>query len=47
VKQVASVATSVEIDSLTRRLEEGKFTLISHFSHGTIDEVAWYMDMDV
>ena len=43
-KQVASVATSAEIDDLTRRLEEEDFAMISHFSHGTINEDGWYVD---
>lgn len=43
-KQVTGVATYAEIDGLTRRLEKEDFALISHFSQGTIDEVAWYVD---
>lgn len=35
-KQVASVATLVEIDDLSRRLEEEDFAMISHFSQGTV-----------
>jgi len=31
-KQVVSVATSIEIDALTRRLKEEDFVMISHFS---------------
>ena len=42
--QVFGVATSAEIDALTRKLEEEDFAMTSHFSQGTIDEDGWYMD---
>jgi len=38
------VATSAEIDALTKRLEEEDFAMISHFSQCTIDEDGWYVD---
>ncbi len=38
---------SVEIDDLSRRLENEDFAFISHFSLGTIDEVAWYVENGV
>ena len=43
-KQVVGVATLVEIDDLSRRLEEEDFAMISHFSQGTIKEDGWYVD---
>ena len=43
-KQVAGVASSTKIDDLSRRLESEDFALISHFSQGTINELAWYVD---
>ena len=46
-KQVVGVATSIEIDDLFRILESEGFSLISHFSHGNIDEAAWYVDSGV
>lgn len=45
-KQVASVSTSAEIDSLNRRLEK-QVAMISHFSEGTINEDGWYMESGV
>ena len=41
--QAVGVATSAEIDDLTRRLEED-FAMISHFLQGTINEDGWYVD---
>ena len=46
-KEVASVATSTEIDDLTRRLEEEEFAMISHLSQGTLNEDGWYMESGV
>ena len=46
-KQFIGVATSTEIVSFNRGLEEEKFVMISHFSHGTIDEDEWYVQSGV
>ena len=43
-KQVISVATSAEMDNLSKRLEEEDFAMISHFSEGNIKEDGWYVD---
>lgn len=43
-KEVAGVATSIELDDLSMRLESEDIALISHFSKGVIDEITWYVD---
>lgn len=43
-KKVVVVATSVEIDDLSRRLEEEDFAMISHISQGTVNEDGWYVN---
>jgi len=42
-KQVTGVTTFNEIYDLSKRLESEDFSLISHFSKGGINEVAWYV----
>ena len=46
-KQVIGVATSAEIDDLTKRMKEDDFAMISHFSQGIINEDGWYVDSGV
>ena len=46
-KQVTGVSTYVEIDDFTKILEEEEFSMISHFSQGTIDDDGWFMESGV